>query len=162
MIQASFRGYGADKAATVFGLYNNGTGILAISRVTDYRPTRFKESVIISNFADEREMHYTEELMREAVAAFFDMQGGRLITFADGVMSANPGTKIEPDGVDERGTKYRFAPDISNSQIAVIAMCLYAQRAGTFSKVEKMYDDLEAMQSEVYSKNFRDGEGFTI
>ena len=50
------------------------------------------------------------------------------VSFDDSLMNANPASKIEVDGMDEKGVKYRFQGALSNLETAVLATCLFVRK----------------------------------
>ena len=59
--------------------------------------------------------------------------------------NADPSSGIEMDGVSGRGMEYRISPDVTNAQIALLAMCLYVEGSSTINDTLEMFDELEEL-----------------
>jgi hypothetical protein len=145
-IQATIVGY-SGKPCTLFSAYDADSQILVVSVEAEFRRDRREGCMVITNNQDlERDGLFTEDDLKDAIDAFFFMQGGVAIDgksnrlqFSDRAQRANPGSKIEKDGIDASGQKYRISEDISCAQVAALATCWYANaRAGAVNKVLDM------------------------
>jgi hypothetical protein len=158
-IQATIVGYG-DLPATLFSSYDDEREVLAIAVEAEYREERREGAIVVAN--DERldrDSLFSDEHLREAIAAYFAMQkgvargeaGSRLI-FRDRAQRAVP--SVENDGYDESGPKWRVSPNIANVQVAALATAWYvktrllavsglAESAKTLMNVEHIAEKLE-------------------
>jgi hypothetical protein len=153
-IQATIVGY-SGKACTLFSVYEPDSQILTIAVESAFRRDRRDDCMVITNNPDiERDGLFTEDDLSDAIGAFFQMQGGVAIDgnstrlqFLDKAQRANPGSKIEKDGIDASGQKYRIAEDIACAQVAALATCWYANsRAGAVQNVLSMADSLNDLE----------------
>jgi hypothetical protein len=147
LMRVNIAGY-ADKPATVFAAYDPATDMLAISRVgKEYEPGPRDGFLKITN--QERDESYdgvyTEEETFESIQAFFAMENLGLLSLKNDVQRYNPAHKIERDGMNESGLKYRFAIDITNAQVAVIAACLYANRQRSVAQASSFAEDMRIL-----------------
>ena len=134
-LQASIGGLAAGGqmgAETVLGEIDVSTGVLLIDAAATVRPghteVRRKGCAVLTNNAgaDDRDSLFTDADIRDAINDYFGFAGRGLLVLDDAVARLNPATKIEADGLDEHGRKYRIAQDMSNGQLAVIALCWFA------------------------------------
>lgn len=144
LMRINIAGY-ADRPASVFAAYDPNSDVLAIARLAkEYEGGPRDGFLKITNQQrdDAYDAIYTEEETRDSILAFFDMENLGLLTLKGDALRINPANKIERDGMDESGLKFRFAPDISNAQVAVLAAALYGDRqrkiAQTASFAEQM------------------------
>lgn len=152
-IQASISGYGGS-AATVFSAYDETAGILAVSVESVYRQDRVSDCMVIANSSGVPcDSHFHEKDLPAAIDAYYAMRNGvstdglsTRLSFGDRAVRTNPDSAIEFDAMNESGKKFRVNSSITNAQMAVLATCLYAVRAGeiqdTVVMTETMLDIL--------------------
>lgn len=148
LIQASIGGLGVGAGTeVVFGELDMPSGVLLIDRAITLRAgdpeiRRANCAVVTNNPSfDDRDELFTEDQFRRAIEDYFSLAGRGLLVLEDAVARHNPQAKIEPDGLDERGRKFRLAPDITNGQVAVIVACWFAMRqAGVAGHLEQLGD----------------------
>lgn len=147
---------GAGAVMTLLGEMDPMTGVLLIDAAVQVQPgnpeVRHQNCAAVSNnpASEARDTLFTEEDIRDAIRDYFDFAGRGLLVLDDDVQRFNPQSKIEADGLDDRGRKFRIAPDMTNGQLAVIVMCWFAlrQKASTaqieaFSEYLDFADDME-------------------
>lgn len=152
-VQASISGYGG-QPATVFSAYDETSGILAVSVESSYRQDRVGDCMVIANSAGVPcDSHFHEKDLPAAIDAYYAMRNGvstdglsTRLSFGDRAVRTNPDSAIEFDAMNESGKKFRVNANITNAQLAVLATCLYAVRAGeiqdTVVMTETMLDIL--------------------
>ena len=148
-IQASISGYGGS-AATVFSAYDETAGILAVSVEPAYRQDRVSDCMVIANSsAVSCDKLFTEKELPAAIDAYFAMRNGistdgqsTRLSFGERAVRTNPDSAIEFDAMNESGKKFRVNASITNAQMAVLASCFYAMRAG---EIEDMVQMTETM-----------------
>jgi len=171
-IQTTIVGY-TGKACTLFSAYDPETHVLAITVDYGYLAKRRDACMVITNDPKiDRDMLFTEDDLQQAITDFFFMQGGVAsdgksprLTFGDRSPRANPAQSIEKDGINANGQRYRIADGISNSQVATLATCWYANtHVSTVDDVLDMADRLINAEREIrYSAaDFNMGEIFTL
>jgi len=140
-------GNGATGATTLFGEFDPDTGVLLIAEERAEKPGRpigvDEDSMVATNIANlpEYDVLFDEDDMRAAIVAFFNLYQSGLVVLEQSVRHLNPQSKVEPDGVDEHGRKYRVMPDITNGQTAAIVMCWLTERVvNSGRQVEAMKD----------------------
>ncbi len=141
---------GSSGAEALFGELDLASGVLLVDDAetipSGVREVRRDGCAAVSNNADapDADEVFTEEHLREAIAAYYVFAGRGLLVLDDSIQRHNPASKIEPDGMDEHGRKYRIAPDIGNGQLAIIVMCWFASRqAGFTSQLAAIEEDVE-------------------
>jgi hypothetical protein len=131
---------------TVLATIADDGGAIYVAKLVDYKQERVLDSFVIANTKLEAvEFHFTEDMLGDAIAAFQQAQNGGLIKFAKEVQQADPSGAIEQDGINESGRKMRIASEIKNSQIATLAIALYATKASVNANVMTMFDELAAL-----------------
>lgn len=85
---------------------------------------------------------FEEEFFKDAIRAFFSRRDMRLINLSKDSTRFDPSNKIERDGVDQNGVRYRLADDITNPMVAVLIACYYAMKQ---KDVESANDFMEFM-----------------
>lgn len=141
---AGFRG----EPATLFGAYDPRTDILAVLKVAkEYEPGPRDGFLKITNQSRDtsQDALYGEQDLRESVLAFFDMDSLKLVSLQGDAQRCNPANMIEREGMDANGLKFRFHPDITNQQVAVLAACLYANRQRGFAQVAAFAADMSIL-----------------
>ena len=119
----------AGSPSTLFCAFDPNTDMLAIIKEHPEYEAGAREGFlkISSQSRDEHfDALYAEDNTRDAINAFFELDALKLISISAKAQRCNPLNKIERDGMDEGGMKYRIAPDITNAQVAVLAASFYA------------------------------------
>lgn len=149
-LQATIGGFaagGSVGAVTVFGEVDVVSGVLLIDAWAPVRPgdveVRREGCAAVTNNAgtDDADMVFTEDELRDAIVDYFDTVSRGLLVLDQGIAGMNPESKIEPDGLDERGRKYRIANDMTNGQVAVLVLCWFAQRQSAMLTQIAAFDD---------------------
>lgn len=153
-IQATFIGYGGS-ACSLFSALDPDTDMLVIGAQAEYRTQRRNGCIVLTNNPEiPRDSLFTEDDIKSAIAAFYALKAGvakdnkssRLV-FSDRAARANPEQSIEKDGIDESGQKFRISESVTCSQIAALATCLYAMRAGTVERAVQMMEDFSVLSA---------------
>lgn len=134
-------------SVVIYGGLDVGSGVLLLREARRLEPgevaPRRPGYAVLSNYAvGDHDVVFGEECIQEAIRDYFAFAGRGLLLIEDAVSGHNPQSKIEPDGVDEKGRKFRVANDITNGQIAVIALCWFAVRQGGFAAQLEAFDEL--------------------
>lgn len=130
------------RPVSVFAGYSPATDILLVSREGEYEANERPGFLHITNqFRDEHhDAVFTEQDLKEAIGAYFELDALRLLTLGPKVQRLSPDGKIERMGVDERGMNYRIAPDINCAQVAVMVACLFASRQRGVNAAQNLAD----------------------
>lgn len=147
LLQCSITGY-QGAGVTLFGALDPGTGLVSVLKepkdgklLLDRAKPGFA-FVANTAAAEGRDVLFADEHLRDAIAAYFDLQARARLTLDSAVTKHNPANAIEPDGVDERGRKYRLAESMSNGQMAVIVMAWFARRQGQVAATNDAWSDI--------------------
>lgn len=88
---------------------------------------------------------FSDALMRDAITSFFVRESQQTIDLVEKLARHAPHNAITKDGYDERGPRYRIAPDITNGQMAVLAACAFADVQSPVGMALGMMDDIAAL-----------------
>lgn len=146
-IRVNIAGY-AGAAVSVFCAYDPGTDMLLVARVaTEYEPGGRDGFLKVTNMPSDAAFDavFENDRTKEAIEAYFALESMRLITLADPVARFSPSAKIERDGMDESGPKYRVAPDIGCGQVAVLVASLYARRQRAQAAASEAFEEFRAI-----------------
>lgn len=133
---------------TVLGVLDVNSGVLLVDMAVPVRAgakeMRHNDCAVCTNNpgSEDYDHLFTEADIRDAINDYFAFAGRSLLVLDEAVNKHNPSSKIEPDGIDDRGRKYRVAPDISNGQLAVIVLCWFATRQSGFARQLTAFDDM--------------------
>lgn len=151
-IQANIEGF-LGKPVSLFGVIDTDTGVLNVVKAAVKRQAKRDDCVFISNtLKADCDFAFDETKFKDAIASYFRLKGGMaedemtpLLIISGKVGSADPKSALEMDGVSESGMDYRIAADISNMQMAVLAMCLYAEKSKVTGECLEMFDSLSTI-----------------
>lgn len=145
-IQASISGF-SNRPCTVYALYDRDNQILVINKEADYRAGRFQDCALVSNSnLEDRDALFELDFLNESISSFFEMVNEDKLTIQDGASRCVPSNKIERDGVNENGKHiYRVADEISNGQIAVLAIVWYVSQSNSIATTLDFQDRLSGM-----------------
>ncbi len=140
-IQTTIVGYGG-MPCTLFSAFDADTDMLIVASESDYRTQRRPGCFVLTNHPDlERDAFFSDADLKGAIEAFFTLKGGfaadgksRRLVFAERAARANPDNSLERDGMDASGPKVRIAEGVTCVQIAALATCLHALRAGAVER----------------------------
>ena len=150
-MRVNMAGY-AGPAMSVMCAINN-TGLLGVLRVvpleTKDRPGFLR---IASHTSEEAaDAVFNQDDAREAIGAFFTLKSLGLVQIDAKANSADPANKIEQDGIDASGQKYRIAPDISNQQMGVLAACWFAERQRGAARAIEAAEELSELMLQFHT-----------
>lgn len=135
----------AGAPSTLFCAFDPNTDILAVVREGDGYEAGPRDGFLKIS-SQQRDAHqdalYTEDNTREAITAFFELDALKLINISAKAQRCDPRSKIERDGMDESGMKYRIAPDITNAQVAVLAAAFFAGAQRGAAAAQDFMDDM--------------------
>lgn len=134
-------------AVSLFCAYDPGTDVLLIARESAYEPGARDGFLKVTTLSSDAAFDtvFKDEDTKEAITAYFALTSTGLMTLADKVQRLSPTTKIERDGMDEGGAKYRIAPDIGCGQVAVLVACWCAQRQRRINSMQSAMRDFELL-----------------
>lgn len=144
MLRVNIAGFVGDPA-TVFGAFDPATDMLAVLYIGNEYEAGAREGFLkITNQQRDAayDAFYSEEEIRESIVSYFEMDSLKLLTLKGDAQRCNPTSKLERDGMDVGGLKFRFHPEITNQQVAVLAACLYATRQRSFGMMNDLAQDM--------------------
>lgn len=123
---AGFQG----EPVSLYGAFDHADDLLLISESQVYEPGDAPAMLKISNQERDafRDDLVGDDNMQDAIRAYFEMEGLKLLVLGEKAKRHAPSNKIERDGVDEGGLRYRISPDITCAQVGVMFACLAAKR----------------------------------
>lgn len=142
-VQCSIAGF-SGLPITLLGSLNEKTGVLVVLKAVAYTEKRLAEDVAMISNADlpDCDYRFTDDDMRGAIRSYFGRASQDGIDIHDELARYRPDNRIERDGIDERGMKYRCSPDIDNGQIGVLALTAFAEGQRGVSAALDAMDDL--------------------
>jgi hypothetical protein len=136
------------QAASLFCAYDPQTDILLAAKAADaYEVTARPGFLHVTNQSGDPVVDalFDNENMQEAIQAYFDMEAMGLLQFGDLAQRFNPQSKLERDGLDASGPKYRVAPDMSCGQVAVLVACHFARAQRGMSEAMSAFDEISSL-----------------
>lgn len=114
-IQIVIAGYGGEPVTLVASLDNNG--ILVVVKDIAYREEKVShEFSLVSNLdLPQTDFRFDDKDLRNTIRSYFTRIAQETLILNNPVARFRPDNKIERDTVDERGQRYRIAPDINSN-----------------------------------------------
>lgn len=128
-IQAEITGYGGP-AVNLLGALDPDSGLLIVAKELKFGE-RMEGTIVVSNDSrsERRDKLFSEDDLQDAIRLYFRSLSTSLVELLPTVTKHEPGHRIENDGIGENGTKYRLSPDITNGNVAVLALTFVADSA---------------------------------
>lgn len=153
-IQATFSGY-SGRACTLFSAFDAGKKLLIVGAEVDYHPARRTGCIVLTNDVSiPRDSLFSDADLLGSITAFYRLKSGFAIdgkspqlSFAERAKRSNPEQSIEKDGMDANGPRFRIAEGVTCGQIAALATCLYASRAGAIDRSVKLAESFRFLAS---------------
>lgn len=147
-ILVSIGGYGGTgaEAITLFANRDEATGVLVVLKKEEYTETPRPGHAFVTNMKlPNYDCLFKEEHLSDAIRAYKEALGLDTIVLAPEALKYAP--RIESDGVDTQGQKYRLHAAMSNGELAVLALAHFMSRqraisatAGAANKLFSMYE----------------------
>lgn len=131
--EVSISGYGetGSKPVTLRCFYDKEEDYLLIAQEAPFAEHRTDGYALVTNLnLQTRDFLFANEHLRDAIRDYFSRNSQGTTEIDDSLNRFRPESKIENDGIDERGPKYRLAPDIGNGQVAVLAALAFVAAQG--------------------------------
>ena len=147
-IQSQIRSY-KGKASTVFAFYDDDTGKLIVGKEMGFFAGRKKgiDVLISDSDVEQRDSLFSDDKMMPAVTAFYLMSSDNSIQIDASVMRCNPEAAIEFEGIVNGKKTYRIMPEISNAQVATLAISHYVQSSRLIDDTLIMADTMSKLLS---------------
>ncbi len=94
-------------------------------------------------------LRFDDARLRDAIRDYYRRSSQDTIDLIDKLARHSPDNAVTNDGFDDRGPRYRIAPDITNGQIAVFAACAFAGAQSPISSAIELMDDIAGLYSYV-------------
>lgn len=143
-------GYGGAgaKPVTLAAIRDDATGILSVAKEVKYRDVAPPGFAFVTNMRlPNYDCLFEEEHLQGAILAYKEGEGLTTFVIDDEVAKFRP--RIETDGVDTKGQKYRLDGEITNGEMAVLALAHFQSRqrsigalSGQIDRMTRMYDIL--------------------
>jgi len=140
-ILVSIAGYGGagSKPITLAATRDDATGVMTVAKEVKYREEAPKGYAFVTNVKlPNYDCLFTEEHLQTAILAYREGEGLTTFILADDVARNRP--RIETDGIDPRGQKYRLAADLTNGEMAVLALAYFQSRQRSVSSLTSQMD----------------------
>ena len=137
---AGFKG----EPVSMFAAYDPGSDMLLVRESRTLERAARPKFLHVSNIPGQIacDTFIDESQISDAITAFFMLQTQGLIKLETKAVRFDPANKIERDGMDDSGIKYRIAPDISNGQVAIILAAFAATRQRAVAATLEDAEDL--------------------
>jgi hypothetical protein len=144
-LQAEVTGY-KGPAVNLLGALDPDSGLLVIAKELPMGE-RLDETMVTSNDprSERRDSLFSEDDLQDAIRLYFRAQSTGMVELLPNVTKHEVANRIENDGINENGTKYRLHPDITNGSIAVLALTALADRAYKAQSATQFSSDLAEM-----------------
>lgn len=129
LIRVNIAGY-SGHPVSLYCAFDRASEMLLVHAAKEYDGGDAAGILKVTN--QERDTHrddlLTDEHLQDAIRAYFEMDGLKLLHLDEKPRAHNPANRIERDGVSESGVRYRLSPEITCGQVAVMYACLAASR----------------------------------
>lgn len=145
-ILVSIGGYGGTGASpiTLAALRDDATGVLSVAKGVKYRDEPLVGFAFVTNMRlPNYDCLFTEEHLQSAILAYKEGEGLGTFLIDDEVAKHRP--RIETDGIDTKGQKYRLAPDFTNGEMAVLALAYFQSRQRSIGGLSDQMDRIANM-----------------
>lgn len=142
-IMVSIGGYGGAGAepVTLMAFHYSALATLIVQSKIAYREEAAEGFAFVTNLRlKDYDCLFKEEHLADAITAFKEAEGMKTIVFEDEAARFRP--RIETDGVDTHGQKYRLNHEITNAEIAVLALAHFMSRQRGIESLGRMTDDI--------------------
>lgn len=146
-IQATIGGYGGvgSEPITLAALRDPVTGVLAIAKKINMREKADAGYSFVTNMRlASYDCLFREEDITEAIRLYRESEANATLVLSDETARYRP--RIEVDGMNESGQKFRLSNDMSNGEVAVLALVHFAER----QRIINQTTDLTARISSLY------------
>lgn len=142
-IMVTIGGYGGAGAEpiTLGAFKNNVLGVTVVKGKVAYREVPDEGVAFVTNMRlTNYDCLFRDEDLSGAIIAFKEAEGMGTFLFDDDAARFRP--RIESDGVDTNGQKYRLAADISNGEMAALALAHFLSRQRSVDAISHITSDI--------------------
>lgn len=147
-IQVNAAGYAGLPVSMLF-LFQEETGGLRADRTVKFREGRVKDDFALVTNLDLPDLDYRfqDKHLSEAIRSYFTMAGQGLLDIGNELGRYDPKEKIEMDGVDESGRRYRIHDEIDNGQMAILMAISFVESQKPIRSIIDMTNELSDFYS---------------
>jgi hypothetical protein len=129
---------------TLLAGYDQSTGLLLVTSEVPFKNERRDGFAFLTNsaFAESRDGLFSDANFEEAMMRFRELRAAGLLDLAEKLRKHDPDARIDVRDVTDGGRTYRVSAEISNGQVAVLALTWFAARQRAISAAESMTSDL--------------------
>jgi len=145
-IMVSIGGYGAHGAepVTLLALRDARTGVLAVHKKVSFKEAPLPGFAFVTNLRlSNYDCFFREQDFSAAIRTFRECEGAGTIVLSDETARYRP--RIETDGINESGQKYRLATDLGNGEVAILALAHFLERQRGVHSTESLIDRMAKM-----------------
>lgn len=149
LLQANIGGF-SGRPTTVIAVLDENEHRLHIDRAIAMHPNRAKAHAGLITNQPQKDFDYqfTEKDFRQAFLDYRFYQFSGRLSFGNLAQQARPAVEI--DKITETGTSFEIYGDITNEQLAVIALCFFAKKttqAQAALNAFELYDDFNEWET---------------
>jgi hypothetical protein len=144
-LQAEINGY-KGQAVNILAAVDGGTGLVIVSQEVAFGE-RTPGALIVSNDprAPSRDMLFDEGKLAGAIDRYFRADSTGMVELLASVQRHKPTNAIQVGGVDASGTRYQLSPEITNGQIAILAIMYAAGNTLSIEDTSEFAQDMADM-----------------
>lgn len=144
-VQAQIVGYHG-RPVNLLGMLDKQTGLILIGKELEANQCH-DGAIFVTNDPQTalRDQLFETDHLRDAIELYFARDGSGRLAMVSSTERHKPAHKIERDGYDERGARYRLADDVSNGNVAVLAIVWTMTQADTAQDGIEFCEEMAAM-----------------
>lgn len=144
-VQAQIVGYHG-RPVNLLGMLDKQTGLILIGKELEANQ-QHQGAIFVTNDAKTalRDQLFETDHLRDALELYFARDGSGRLAMVASTERYKPAHKIERDGYNERGARYRLADDVSNGNVAVLAIVWTMAQADTAQDGIEFCEEMAAM-----------------
>ncbi|WP_313453317.1 hypothetical protein [Stutzerimonas nitrititolerans] len=150
--EVSISGYGESGAmpVTLQCFHDTQENVLVILEEVPFAEARTPGFAMITNLPlQTRDFLFTDEHLRDGIRDYFARDAQGIIDIDARLVRFRPDAKIENDGIDERGPKYRLQPDISNGHVAILAAVAFVSAQAPINDAIEAVDEFTKLYTAI-------------
>ncbi|KVN83420.1 hypothetical protein [Burkholderia ubonensis] len=144
-LQAEITGY-KGPAVNILAAVDGGTGLVIVSQEVAFGE-RSPGALIVCNDprAPSRDLLFDEGKLAGAIERYFRADSTGMVELLSAVQRHKPSNAIQATGLDASGTRYQLSPEITNGQIAVLAIVYAASNSLSIEDTAEFAQDMADM-----------------
>lgn len=139
-IVVSISGY-TGLPVSLLAMLDHASGVLAIAKEIRFREEREEGFAFVTNTrAPAYDCLFKEDQLAGAITVYKESEGSGVVALSESVAKFRP--RVDSDGVNEHGQKWRLHPDMSNGEVAVLALVHFMEQQRRIQGALDAMDDL--------------------